>query len=283
MVVSSSAYAEQDYYTWVDAQGRIHNTPIPESQSSSKPKENNSVSNADTTVEKPEEFLTEEQLDEKIKKEKKETPPFYTRVDADGRVYNEFVPQLDVEFASEEPVVTELLAVPFRLDDKYRNAGCCSQYLEPLTNSYDLGNAEYKFPIDDNSPLFATNTGAKPSLFLALKTPQDNTSSNPESEIGRESSLLDKSVDKRYLLEMSVFKVNRDVTMNIVALDKAYSTLYSFAALPAIYVDESWKSFAKSSWSLQLDDSEIAYLILNFNNINDLKQFDVVINKSVLK
>lgn len=285
-LVSSSAFAEQGYYTWVDAQGRIHNTPIPESQSQkNREKSDPSLANESEQSKgaKPDEFLTEEQLDEKIKQEKKEKPPFYTRVDADGRVYNEFIPQVDVEFASEEPVVTELLAVPFRLDAKYKSSGCCAQYQESFSDSQKINNADYKFPIDEASPLFGTKSGAKRSLFLSLANNTNNEKAESEESLTPETTLLESASGKRYLIDFSIYKANSDVTLNVVALDSDFAPLYSFADLPSMYVGETWKSFAKSSWSLQLDDSEVDYLIINFNNAEKLPKFNVVVEKTVLK
>jgi len=232
---------------------------------------------------KPDEFLTEEQLDEKIKQEKKENPPFYTRVDADGRVYNEFIPQVDVEFASEEPVVTELLAVPFRLDAKYKSSGCCAQYREYFSDSQKVNNADYKFPIDETSHLFGTKSGAKRSLFLSLANNTSNEEAESEESSASEATLLDSRQGKRYLIDFSIYKASSDVTLNVVALDADFAPLYSFADLPSMYVGETWKSFAKSSWSLQLDDSEVDYLIINFNNAEKLSKFNVVVEKTILK
>ena len=74
---SSSAFAaDGEYYTWVDAQGRIHNTPVEDKSSTSesaiKQDEPPSTPPGDTT-----EYITEEQLQRNLDQYDEDNPAFY--------------------------------------------------------------------------------------------------------------------------------------------------------------------------------------------------------------
>ncbi|MBL4798793.1 MAG: DUF4124 domain-containing protein [Oleispira sp.] len=247
--------AEPAYYTWVDAQGVIHNTVVPtkpgalEQSSESKrpasksPESNtekpDSVGSAPVKPKELEGYKTEEELQQQIKSSTDKS--FYTWTDANGTLRNTPKPDVIVEFSATEIVYDAVFAPPFRLPKKITEGACCADYKNAFKQILASDSAVSQ-KITSESVLYQTQQGFIPAGYFVIK-----------------------DIEKEIVFIKS-FKLSKDASYEVVALNSSFQPLYLASELAGLYIEQTWKDFAYTKIMLELSDPEIEYLIVFAND-----------------
>jgi hypothetical protein len=241
---SNSDAEEPGYYTWVDAQGVMRNTLIAPAKNAEK---NSPAKPATKPLTAPKfdaaDYPSEEQYQKKVEGQTKENKPFYTWIDASGRLRSEFKPDVLVDFVSEEIIYDAVFAPPFRVPNYIKQGDCCESYANAFTTVAEFnGSASYQ--VNDTAFPFQTQSGNVAAGFFAMPKLAD-----------KEIVLL-----KAYQLpSMSYFEV--------IALDSTFQPLYLGSKLSGLFVEQTWKDLAYKKVMLEISDPEIKYLIVFVNHI----------------
>ncbi len=241
--MAEQANSEPAYYTWVDAQGVVHNTPIqtklPSKKNINRSSQAESVAekNADASI-NIDDFLSEEDNQARIKKEKEDKKPFFTWTDAQGIIRSELKPDVLVDFVAEEIVYDAVFAPPFRLPEYVMEGECCENYSDAFTAVVKL-NGSVGYKVDDTLFPFQTQTGDVAAGYFSL----------PE--------LL-----SREILLLKGYKLPLGSTFEIVALDKAYKPLHLASELEGIAVEQTWKDVAYIKVMLEISDPDVSFLVV---------------------
>ncbi|MEQ3692955.1 MAG: hypothetical protein ABNH15_12495 [Alcanivorax sp.] len=245
---SSSAFAaDGEYYTWVDAQGRIHNTPVEDKSSTSesaiKQDEPPSTPPGDTT-----EYITEEQLQRNLDQYDEDNPAFYVWVDANGVMHTErFDSKAESEAVQSEAVDdseavvgwSPILAPPFRVSDEVTSGACCetfSDQFEPVLESYK--SVQLFDPTRYRS--FITGMGNRPAWYF---------------HIGNQP---DKSSGQRFL----VLRVRgAEISGTLIALNSEYKPLHLELDVEMGTQAETWRSVAYQEAKVLIEDPEVVAFI----------------------
>ena len=241
--MSSAVLADGSYYTWVDAQGRIHNEPIaPDEDSQEKPLDSPPGDDA--------EYLTEEQVDEKIRKFDEDNPAFYVWVEADGTTHTEtYDAESEQEAAESAGAVSDagavigwdpMLAPPFRVSEKIHTGACCEAFRDQFVEVPEQFKSVQLFdPVRYRS--FPTAVGDHSAWYF-------ETGIAPK-----------KSSGQRFL----VLRLRgAPVEASFIALDAAYKPLYFSGDLPMEETPESWHSVGYQEARILIEDAEVAAFIL---------------------
>jgi hypothetical protein len=248
--------ADPSYYTWVDAQGVIHNTAI---ETEAKPSKNRVEEKTQklTISEKPiakeslkdnqeiedgEKFQTEEEFHQNLKSS--DDKPFYTWTDADGTIRNNPKPDLELEFTANEIVYDAVFAPPFRLPSRITEGVCCIEYKDSFVKKLQRDSLTGQ-KINNNSLLYKTQQGFKPAAFFIVE-----------------------GIEKEIIF-IKGFKLTEQAKFEIIALNEAYQPIYLTSNLSGLFIKQTWKDLAYSKVMLELSDPEIKYLIV-FALDNDL-------------
>lgn len=246
MALAFTARAEQEYFTWVDEQGRIHNTPKP-------PSENSKTSLQSEAELQAGNFLTEEQFQQKLEKDTSDNPPFFTWVDVYGRLQSQEIPQISVEV---EDVVRlqaadHVLLPPLRLAASIRDLGCCARY----RNFFSEVIAAYK-PVLFSKPYisvpFKTRSGDKPAWYFRL--------AEAASAAVSESRILKLHLRNTDAADNS----QQTVTVALVALNSKWQPLYFIPQLITQNYLPTWRSEAYRESLVEVVDADIAAFIIYF-------------------
>ncbi len=238
--------AEKEYYTWVDEFGRVHNTLINPS-SKNKSKDESKIESSKSSPINTEEFLTEEEFERQSKKDRSDSPEFYTWVDEHGRVRNQAVPQVEVTVEKDDeyqPQVTDhTLVLPLRLRSDIQQAGCCQSYSmffkEPLAAFKSRVFSKPQF-----SHNFYTQSGNKPAWFFKLSDFKlDNESLEPVLKLRLRDT---------------------DKPMAFIALNKDWQPLYAIPELKPQYYSATWRTVAMHETLISVADEEVSAVIVYF-------------------
>ncbi len=253
VLVSSTSSAEQSYYTWVDAQGVIHNTAVatkPSKQESTTETNAEGIieeESEDKTKEKPvaisgTEYKTEEELQQEIKSGTDK--PFYTWTDADGTIRNSAKPDLLVEFSSTEIVYDAVFAPPFRLPEEVTNGTCCIDYKDAFKQKLAVdGIASQK--INSESIPYRTQQGFTPAGYFVMASTE------------------------RDIVFIKSYKLSKNASFEVVALNSQFQPLYLASKLSGLFAEQTWKDLAYTKIMIELADPEIEYLIVFANNADE--------------
>lgn len=245
--------AEPSYYTWVDAQGVIHNTAVP-----TKPKRNNEQLNpssksndekstavsattskeSSSTPESLKGFKTEEELQQQIKSSTDK--PFYTWRDADGTIRNDTKPDVVVEFRATEIVYDAVFALPFRLPIQVTEGVCCGDYEHAFKQVLESDSAISQ-KINDESVSYQTEQGSIPAGYFIVK-----------------------GIEKEIVFIKS-YQLTKNASFEVVALNAQFQPLYLASKLSGLFIEQTWKDLAYTKIMLELSDSEVEYLIIFVN------------------
>lgn len=238
------------YFTWVDAQGNIHNSPV----ESSSPKEKPLTTSSDESL-APNDFLTEEEFKNQQEKDAQENPEFFTWVDGSGRVINSVKPEYKVEFQTTEKVADFVMAPPFRLPKKITEGACCSQYSDQFSKlSYSKENS--KVEVDGFNTGFETQDQPVPAAYFSI-TPSESQNR----------------------LEFRFYKYDLSSLVEIVALNEDFKPLYLGASIAPIEVPETWSTHGYQELLLEVNDVEVHYLIV-FSSNNADASYTVTLRKA---
>jgi Domain of unknown function (DUF4124) len=244
LLLALPSLAEQKYYTWVDAQGNVHNTLI-----QSKPEETKSPQKEFDS----EDYLSEEKFQKNLKDKPKGEKPFYTWTDAQGIIRSEAKPDVVVEFSATEVVYDAVFAPPFRVPDYVMQGLCCENYKQAfITKIGKDGSASYK--VNGTGFLFKTNNAEVAASYFSV------------DDFGKHEILLIKA-----------FEIKENTSFEIIALSDQYKPLYLESSVEGVFVKQTWKDLAYKKVMLEVADPEIKYLIIFVND----DQQEALINYSL--
>jgi len=240
LALAFPAGAEQEYFTWVDEQGRIHNSIKPPSEKSEDLPQASNAQESD--------FLTEEEFQEKLAKDNADNPPFYTWIDAQGRLQSQEIPQvnIEVEELTQLQAADHSLLPPLRVAAEIRNAGCCAQY----THLFKETIPEYDsvvFSQPQMSVPFKTRSGDKPAWYFRL------TGSNGAAR--RALNLYLRGTDE---------PEKGAATVALIALNKQLQPLYFIPQLITQSYLSTWRSEAYRESLVSILDTEVSAFIIYF-------------------
>ncbi len=246
--LSFPSLAEPSYYTWVDAQGVVHNTLVEDKKTSnaissddtierenSDQNENTQNESVKADVFREEAFKTESEFKKDIKD--REDKPFYTWTDADGTIRNNEKPDVFVEFTSTEVVYDAVFAPPFRLPAEIIEGLCCLEYQQAFKKEL-VDNASTIQKVSSSSVRYKTQSGAVPAAYFIL----------PKAE--------------RSIVFIKAFKLAENTQFEVVALNEQYKPLYLSSNLSGVYIKQTWKDLAYNKIMLEIADPDIRYLII---------------------
>jgi len=182
---SSAVTAEEGYFTWMDAEGRIHNSPKAEQKAGSdKPaaeQKESSPPSAEKNHEHSEEheppagYLTESELKRALEKEKQDNPPFYIWTDAQGIIHNEWIPVVDQNSPAnteESPPVfyDHTLLPPLRVNAEIRQSACCDGF-ESAFNDLNEAHNPLVLRYIHRKPPFPARQGQRPAWYFRHPLP----------------------------------------------------------------------------------------------------------------
>lgn len=245
--MAQSSVAEPSYYTWVDAQGVIHNTPIETDSGASQDKassegfddadrEDISINESDSAkIVDEESYKTEEEFQQQLKSSNDK--PFYTYTDADGTIRNSPKPDIELEFVAAEIVYDAVFAPPFRLPENITRGVCCVEY----KNNFEKKLKRHSLigqKINHASELYKTQSGNQPAAFFEIE--------NFEKEI----------------LFIKGFQLSSKAKFEVIALNEDYQPIYLASDLAGLYIEQTWKDLAYNKVMLEISDADIKYLII---------------------
>lgn len=239
--------AEPSYYTWVDAQGVIHNTaidvkPTPEDAANENdPSKDSGSENPGETGLKPEgviaeeNFKTEEEFQQELKSSNDK--PFYTYTDVDGTIRNSPKPVFELEFVATEIVYDAVFAPPFRLPANITQGVCCGEYKKNFVKKLQRHSLIGQ-KVNNASQLYKTQGGFQPAAFFEIE--------NFEKEI----------------VFIKGFQLSQQATFEVIALNKLYQPIYLASDLKGLFIEQTWKDLAYNKIMLEVSDVDIKYLII---------------------
>jgi hypothetical protein len=239
------AVQKSKYYTWVDAQGIMHNTLItPEKTPQTKISPNTRASTSKTTKNvsaesefDESEFSSEEEYQQDKKDELAAHAPFFTWTDAEGIIRSEAKPDVVVEFTAEEIVYDAVFAPPFRLPAYVMNGHCCESYADAFAAVAQF-NGSASYHVDETIFPFQTQSGDVSAAYFTL----------PE-------------LAAKEIILLKAYKLPADAVFEVIALDEAFQPLYLASRLKGIFVEQTWKDLAYKKVMLEISDTDVKYLI----------------------
>lgn len=227
---TSFAFA-QEFFTWVDANGQVHNSSVSKSQQAQQAQQ--------SATQKP--YLSEEEFKRQQAQEKLDNPPFFTWIDTAGQVHNEFIPAPKAQSASQathtEQYVDDSYVPTLRLAHFKRAQQCCQQYAGVFNQrSKLLAKRSYHLVNIQDNPPFKLHTNTAPAFYLRI--PKGNG-----------------------LRKIEVMQLHATLKPSVIALDSNFVPLHQSHALKGIKRDENWAQNAQRYFALELADKEIAYII----------------------
>lgn len=218
---------EPRYYTWVDAQGVMHNTLISQPEDSSSQPQLNS-----------EDFPSEEEYQQNLNNRSAEQKPFFTWTDAEGVIRSEVKPDVLVDFVAEEIIYDAVFAPPFRLPDYVMRGECCQNYAAAFSTVAEFnGSASYQ--VDDTLFPFQTQSGDVAAGYFSLT-----------------------KLDEKEIILLKGYKLPKDSTFEVIGLDSAYQPLYLASKLNGLFIEQTWKDLAYKKILLEISDPDIKYLVM---------------------
>ena len=246
--------AEQEYFTWVDAQGRIHNSLVNREsdekwQEAGKQTQSESEQPLDTKNKVPslsaekDEYLTEEQFEKKLEKEKADNPPFFTYVDETGQVRNQTIidSQIEVEAVGVPVSYDHIYAPPFRVSEKM-SSGCCQRYRSYFKEQVPAEKSVLFSGFLNTVPI-STRFGPKKAWYFKLDDPSDF----------RVIQLKLRQADSA---------VNLPVSM--ILADRQFSALYFTPQLSFVSKEGSWLGQPSKDTMAKIDDQDVVSVIIYF-------------------
>lgn len=234
------AGAADDYFTWVDAEGRIHNSSRPqtereaETDKPSRPPVDNAAESR---------YLSEDELQKKLQQERQQHKPFYVWVDEQGVVHNQETLQgtaSDKETDDQEVLTDHTLIPPLRVSAAIRNAGCCQEY----RNAFHVSSSRYEPLLLQRAEAgipFRTSSGQRPAWYFTLRN-------FPASGEAMLSLRLRRSTDR----------------LALIALGENLKPLYYLPEVRFQLQAETWSHEAYREAVISVQDKALRAVILYF-------------------
>jgi hypothetical protein len=220
---------------WVDAQGVMRNTLIAPEKNIKK---NALTQPAATPRFDPSDYPSEEEYQKKVEEHAKENKPFFTWIDASGRVRSEFKSDVLVDFVADEIIYDAVFAPPFRVPNYIKQGYCCESYANAFTTVAEY-NGSASYHVNDTVFPFQTQSGNVAAGFFAI----------PE--------LADKE-----LVLLKAYKLPSNSYFEVIALDSTFQPLYLGSKLSGFFVEQTWKDLAYKKVLLEISDPDVKYLIV---------------------
>ena len=246
----NSNSSEPRYYTWVDAQGIMHNTLITSEKNPQQPSNNDAVKNTVATEKGLElksdknpgfntaDFPSEEQHQKDSEKRKADQKPFFTWTDAQGIIRSELKPDVVVDFVAEEVVYDTVFAPPFRLPAYVTGGQCCESYAEAFSATAKFnGSASYQ--VDDTLYLFKTQAGDVAAGYFSVPDLADHE-----------------------IVMLKGYKLPAGSLFEVIALNANFKPIYLASELEGIVVEETWKDLAYKKVLIEISDPDIKYFVI---------------------
>ncbi len=235
----------------MDEQGRIHNTVKPASETSKPP-----VTPA--AEQQTDDFLTEEEFQKKLAKDKEDNPPFFTWIDAQGRLQSQEIPQLNIEVEelSQLQSADHSLLPPLRVAANIRDSGCCLRYQHIFKDTIP----EYKSVLFSQVQLsvpFKTRSGDKAAWYFRL----------PESSLLSSERSSEKSLPEPRRLTLHLRDndgLQGPAPVALIALDKQLQPLYFIPQLITQSYLSTWRSSAYQESLINILDADVSAFIIYF-------------------
>lgn len=234
--------ADGSYYTWVDAQGRIFNVPLEPEENSKKSEEVQSPPGDDSV------YLSEEEVEDRIRQYDEDNPAFYVTVEADGRIRTE-VYDAEAEQSAAKTVVSgdtgavigwdPILAPPFRVNAKVTAGLCCDSFIDQFVDVLRPFKSVQLFdPIRYRA--FETDNGSRSAWYFRIgDTPKQTTG-------------------QRFL----VLRLRgAPVAGHLIALNDAAKPLYHEMNMSFDTTPESWHSMAYHEYKILIEDNDVHQFI----------------------
>lgn len=244
LLAGASALAEQEYYTWVDAQGRIHNSPKPTSDKTADKQLSTQKKGTAPKELSRDDFQSEEEFIAAEQQFKQDHPPFYTWVDGEGRLRSERIPDGEApKVVLEDHLVTDHTLLPHdRVGDLLNDFECCQPYegffkerLKPLKG--------VMFNRPQFAPFLKTPDGNFHAWFVYLPSVLINGDKLPHLRLRLRES---------------------DDELAVLVLDKNLAPLHLIPQLERQYFAATWKSIPMYETLIAVADPDVHALIIYF-------------------
>ncbi|MGK0248804.1 MAG: hypothetical protein ACI910_001537 [Oleispira sp.] len=217
----------------------MRNTLIAPDENAEKKAEKTSATDPITTPRfDASDYSSEEEYQKKNAEYAEENKPFYTWIDASGRLRSEFKPDLLVDFIAEEIIYDAVFAPPFRVPNYIKQGYCCKSYANAFTTVAEF-NGSASYHVNDTAFPFQTHSGNVAAGFFVI----------PE--------LADKEI-----VLLKAYKLPSKSYFEVVALDSTFKPLYLGSKLSGTFVEQTWKDLAYKKVMLEISDPDIKYLIV---------------------
>lgn len=243
LLLALPTLAEQKYYTWVDAQGNIQNTPIA-SEAEPKP----ATSNLQALD--PEDYPSEEEYQQNINNTPDGEKPFYTWMGPDGVIRNDVKPDTIIEFSATEPVYDASFAPPFRLPSYVTEGLCCEDYSQYFTTKIRPAGS-VTMAVEKGSQGFETAQGLVSAAYFSFE-----------------------HITANEIVTIKAYKLPADSRFELIALNKDFKPLYLASEVPGTFVEQTWKDKGYKKFLLEVLDSDIKHMIVFMKNQQGLAQSD---------
>jgi len=187
-------------------------------------------------------FPTEEQYQQNIKKKSASEKPFYTWTDAEGIVRSDVKPDVMVEFTASEIVYDVAFVPPFRLPKHVSQGLCCESYAEHFSTQVEQ-NGSASFKVDSSKNSFKTQEGEVNAAYFSLP------------------SIADKEI-----LVVKAYEISPDSTFELIALAEDFKPIYLESAVKGSFVEQTWKDLAYKKVMIEASDTAIKHLIVFIKN-----------------
>lgn len=236
------------YYTWVDAQGNVHNTLI------STPENSQDDSKADDKSINPEDYASEEEYQQKLQDRPDGEKPFFTWTDAEGVIRSDVRPDVMIEFSATELVYDAVFAPPFRLPEYVTEGLCCDSYQDLFVTNIEFhGSASYK--VDDSTIGFKTQQGEMEASYFTLP-----------------------DLVSREVLSIKAYEVDESSKFEIIALAENFKPIYLESKIEGRFAEQTWKDLAYKEALLEVSDAEIKHLIVFVKNQQGKAETDYILS-----
>lgn len=229
--------------------GRTHTTPIQsdkkeEADKSTAPRSFFLPKKAASSAAETDEFLSEEELQQQLDKDRQERPPFFTWTDGQGQLRSQPIPQVDVdvqEFDNTE-LTDHTLLRSLRMANT-DSVDCCSQY-QAYFKSRLVEGKSIVFNRPQLNQNFPTQRGMAAAWYVQVPK---NT-----------------KIDANNLPTLSIKVRHTEHPLALIALDEHYQPLHFIAKLKSQYFPENWRRVAYTESLISQADAAVAAFIVYF-------------------
>lgn len=238
--------ADSDYYTWVDEQGRIHNSPKPpgaDSTAASDAAVKSNASEYELLGINPDDFPDEAEVLKRQQEQREQNPRFYIWVDERGITHRQMLLDDDIkgQAKASEVAFDHIMAPPFRLQDSEIN--CCSRYRFAFKTLLSFEDAEVFGGYAHAQPIEVSGHPYR-GWFVSLAKAESNV---------RELELLQMGAG---------LPSHRSSRLALLLLDEHFNALYWLPRVEGVYFAADWANNARFETRIQVRDRQVEHAII---------------------